>query len=79
MDEDLCSARTQKQDGSPQRVSVAVQLLCAHAAEQVGEDAADVSVHPLQSHVQTLPRRLVQKTLQSADIYKKTKHGTICK
>lgn len=71
MDEDLRSARTQQQNGSPQRVPVAVQLLCAHAAEQIGEDTADVPVHPLQSHVQALSRRLVQKALQSADICKK--------
>lgn len=79
MDEDLGAARTQQQNGSPERVPVAVQLLCAHAAEQVGEDATDVPVHPLQSHVQTLPRRLVQEPLQSADIWKKTKHRIVCK
>lgn len=73
MDEDLSSTRTQQQNGSPQRVPVAVQLLSAHAAEQIGEDTADVPVHSLQSHVQTLSRRLVQKTLQSTDICKKKK------
>lgn len=59
---------TQQEDGSPQRVSVSVQLLGSHGGEQVGEDFTDVPVDPLQSHVHALSRRLVQETLEPSDI-----------
>ena len=61
---------TEQQDGSTQRVSVPVQLLRPHGGEEVGEDFTDVSVHPLQGHVYTLTRCLVQKTLQASNIWR---------
>lgn len=70
LDEGVRSVGAQQQDGSPQGVSVAVQLLGPHGGEQVGEDFTDVPVHPLQGHVHALPGRLVQETLQAADIWR---------
>lgn len=68
VDEHLCSSGAHEKHGPPQRVPVAVELLGPHGAEQVGEHPAHVAVHPLQRHVQTLPRRLVQECLQSTDV-----------
>lgn len=71
LDEGVGSAGAQQQDGSPQRVSVSVELLGPHGGEEVGEDFADVSVHSLQGHVHALAGRLVQKTLQAPNIWRK--------
>lgn len=57
------SVRAEQQDGSAQRVPVAVQLLSPHGGEEVGEDLADVLVHPLQRHIHTLTRCLVEEAL----------------
>ena len=74
VDEDLRSPGAEQQDGPPQSVPVPVQLLGPHAGEQAGEHAADVPVHPLQGHVQTQPRRLVQEALQAADVCRGQTH-----
>lgn len=63
LDEGVSSAGAQQQDGSPECVSVSVELFCPHGGEEVGEDFADVSVHSLQGHIYALTGRLVQKTL----------------
>lgn len=69
LDEGVRSVGAQQQDGPAQRVPVAVQLLGPHGGEEVGEDLADVAVHPLQGHVHPLPGGLVQEALQAADIW----------
>lgn len=62
------SVWAEQQDGSPQCVSVPIELLGPHGGEEVGEDFTDVPVHSLQCHVDTLAGRLVEETLQAADI-----------
>lgn len=68
VDEDLRASRAHEQGGPPQGVAVAVELLCAHGAEEVVEDPTHVAVHPLQRHVQTQPGHLVHEGLQTPDI-----------
>lgn len=65
------SVGAEQQDGAAQRVPVAVELLRPHGGEQVGEDLADVAVDPLQRHIHTLARRLVQEALQASDVWRK--------
>lgn len=62
------SVGAEQQDGSAQSVSVPVELLGPHGGEEVGEDFADIPVHSLQGHVHALTGRLVQETLQAANI-----------
>ncbi len=68
LDEGVCSVGAEQQDGSAQRVSVAVELLSPHGGEEVGEDFADVPVDSLQGHVYALTGRLVQETLQATNV-----------
>lgn len=70
------SVGAEQQDGSAERVSVPVELLGPHGGEEVGEDFTDVPVHSLQGHVHALTGRLVQKTLQAADIWRNRKKKT---
>ena len=67
--EDLRSSGAEQQDGSAESVPVAVELFCPHGGEEVGEHLTDVPVHPLKGHIHPLPGRLVQETLQPADIW----------
>lgn len=69
MDEHLRPPGTHEQHRPPQGVPVAVELIGAHGAEEVVENAADVAVHPLQGDVQAEARRLVHKGLQAADVW----------
>ena len=69
MDEDLGSPRAHEQHGAAQRVPVAVELLGAHGAEQVAEDAANVAVDALQGYVQAQPGSLVHEGLQAPDVW----------
>lgn len=68
VDEHLRTSRAHEQHSPPQSVPVPVELLSAHSVEEVIKDSADVAVHPLQGNVETQPRRLVHKGLQSPDI-----------
>lgn len=63
------SVGAEQQDGAAQRVPIAVELLRPHGGEQVGEHLADVAVHPLQRHIHTLSRRLVQEPLQASNVW----------
>lgn len=47
VDERVGPLRAEQQDGSAQRVPVAVQLLRLHGGEEAGEHVADVLVHLL--------------------------------
>lgn len=69
------SVGAEQQDGSAERVPVSVELLGPHGGEEVGEDSTDVPVHSLQRHVHALTGRLVQKTLQPSDIWRKKRGG----
>lgn len=71
MDEHLCASRAHEQHGPPQSVPVPVELFGAHRVEEVGEDPADVVVHPLQGNIQAQPGRLVHKGLQTPDIWRR--------
>lgn len=51
VDEDLGSTRAEQQDSPSERVSVTVELLCAHGGEQTGKHAADVPVHTLKRYI----------------------------
>lgn len=73
LDERVRSVRAEQQDGSAQRVSVAVQLLRPHGGEEVGEDFTDVPVHSLQGHVHALTGRLVQEALQATNVWRNGK------
>lgn len=73
LDERVRSVRAEQQDGSAQRVSVAVQLLGPHGGEEVGEDFTDVPVHSLQGHVHALTGRLVQEALQATNVWRNGK------
>jgi len=68
VDEHLRTTRTHEQHGPPQSVPVPVELLSAHRVEEVSEDSADVVVHSLQRHIQTQPRPLIHKGLQTPDV-----------
>lgn len=69
MDEHLRPPGTHEQHGPPQGVPVAVELLGAHGAEEVVENAAHVAVHPLQGDVQAEAGRLVHEGLQASDVW----------
>ena len=69
MYEPLGSPRAHEQHGPPQRVPVPIELLSAHGVEEVGEDAADVAVDPLQGDVQSQSRRLVHEVLQTTYVW----------
>lgn len=70
VDEHLCTARAHEQHSPSQGVPVPVELLSAHRVKEVSKDSADVAVHPLQGHIQTQPRRLVHKGLQTPNIWR---------
>lgn len=74
VDEHLSTSRAHEQHGPPQSVPVPVELLGAHRVEEVSEDSADVAVHPLQGNIQTHPRRLVHKCLQTADVWRRRRN-----
>ena len=47
VDEGVGPLRAEQQDGTAQRVPVAIQLLRLHSGEEAGEHVADVLVHLL--------------------------------
>lgn len=47
VDERVGPLWAEQQDGTAQRVPVAIQLLCLHGGEEAGEHVADVLVHLL--------------------------------
>lgn len=47
IDEGVGPLRAKQQNGTAQRVPVAVQLLCLHCGKEAGEHVADVLVHLL--------------------------------
>lgn len=47
VDEGVGPLRAEQQDGTAQRVPVAIQLLRLHRGEEAGEHVADVLVHLL--------------------------------
>lgn len=47
IDEGVCPLRAEQQDGTPQRVPVAVQFLSLHGGKEAGEYMANVLVHLL--------------------------------
>lgn len=47
IDEGVCPLWTKQENGTAQRVPVAIQLLCLHGGEEAGEHVTDVLVHLL--------------------------------
>lgn len=60
--------RIHNKDGSPESVSVAIQLLYPHGVEEGGDHFIDVVFHLLKGNIHSLLRYFVQKLLYPTDI-----------